>query len=310
MNNTFFKNKKTVLMNVALFMCIVFILGLFLSLSTSLRSENNESVVHTHVYVDGSCIYCELKKVSNGLVFELNESGDSYTVVSYGTCFDTELYIPSSYKGLPVTSVSEYAFKECLWITNVVFPDTVTYIGKFAFYSCKSLKTISFPNSELTIEDRAFYDCDSLIIVTMPEKIKSIGYAFGMCDSLQCINFISASNLMYLSPSIASSASGAKKFGVFSENGSCYFSTHENRYAILSDSEDSSYMIVKKEVEVVASYALYGTVYYEGTEEEWNNIRFSIDSDKTKSNLYFYSETEPTENGNYWHYVDDVPTAW
>jgi hypothetical protein len=25
---------------------------------------------------------------------------------------------------------------------------------------------------------------------------------------------------------------------------------------------------------------------------------------------YYYSETEPTEPGNYWHYVDGVPTPW
>ena len=26
--------------------------------------------------------------------------------------------------------------------------------------------------------------------------------------------------------------------------------------------------------------------------------------------IYFYSETAPTEPGNYWRYVDGVPTPW
>ena len=26
--------------------------------------------------------------------------------------------------------------------------------------------------------------------------------------------------------------------------------------------------------------------------------------------VYFYSEIEPTESGNYWHYVDGEPTIW
>ena len=26
--------------------------------------------------------------------------------------------------------------------------------------------------------------------------------------------------------------------------------------------------------------------------------------------IYYYSDEKPTETGNYWHYVDDVPTIW
>ena len=26
--------------------------------------------------------------------------------------------------------------------------------------------------------------------------------------------------------------------------------------------------------------------------------------------IYFYSETPPTQPGNYWRYVDGVPTPW
>ena len=28
------------------------------------------------------------------------------------------------------------------------------------------------------------------------------------------------------------------------------------------------------------------------------------------NNPFYYSENEPTDEGNYWHYVDDVPTVW
>ena len=31
---------------------------------------------------------------------------------------------------------------------------------------------------------------------------------------------------------------------------------------------------------------------------------------KIKENHYFYSETKPTEPGNYWRYVDGIPTPW
>ena len=54
------------------------------------------------------------------------------------------------------------------------------------------------------------------------------------------------------------------------------------------------------------------TIYYAGTEEEWNKI--TIESDDNiyllEATRYYYSETAPTESGNYWHYVDGVPTTW
>ncbi len=33
-------------------------------------------------------------------------------------------------------------------------------------------------------------------------------------------------------------------------------------------------------------------------------------SNLTSATRYYYSETTPTEAGNYWHYVDGVPTPW
>ena len=52
-------------------------------------------------------------------------------------------------------------------------------------------------------------------------------------------------------------------------------------------------------------------VYYVGTIEQWNTIDIGyLNSRLTSSTKYFYSETEPTIDGNYWHYVDDIPTKW
>ena len=46
-----------------------------------------------------------------------------------------------------------------------------------------------------------------------------------------------------------------------------------------------------------------------GTENEWNDsigyVNFGIDD----ATLY-YSETEPTTTGNYWHYVNGEIVVW
>ena len=52
-------------------------------------------------------------------------------------------------------------------------------------------------------------------------------------------------------------------------------------------------------------------IYYMGDELEWSAI--SIDESSAilkKATVYYYSEMQPTNNGNYWHYVDGVPTKW
>ncbi len=53
-------------------------------------------------------------------------------------------------------------------------------------------------------------------------------------------------------------------------------------------------------------------VYYGGTAEDWNCISITAEYNYVlmKANIYFYSMTAPTITGNYWHYVDGVPTPW
>ena len=70
------------------------------------------------------------------------------------------------------------------------------------------------------------------------------------------------------------------------------------------------------------------TVYYLGTETEWQNVELvnteikTVDKeDKTETvevvenalaqcTVYFYSENAPVDAGNYWHFVDGNPVAW
>ena len=61
-------------------------------------------------------------------------------------------------------------------------------------------------------------------------------------------------------------------------------------------------------------------IFYMGTAEEWEQIKivgynyftgmFGDNIELKNAPRYYYSETEPTEPGNYWHYVDGIPTPW
>ena len=58
-------------------------------------------------------------------------------------------------------------------------------------------------------------------------------------------------------------------------------------------------------------------VYFNGTRAEYEKIletytHPSVPSAKPfpEEKVYYYSETEPSEQGNYWHYVDGEATPW
>ena len=47
-------------------------------------------------------------------------------------------------------------------------------------------------------------------------------------------------------------------------------------------------------------------IFYLGTSDSWNQIN----KPNISVNVYYYSENEPEDSGNYWHYVDEKITIW
>ena len=187
-----------------------------------------EGSKHTECTVCGITLKTEaIEKIlvaSEGLEFVLNEDGQSYSVIGIGTCTDTNIVIPSTYNGLPVTSIGDGAFCVCLSLTSINIPDSVTSIGEMAFSKCISLTSIEvdenntkyksiegnlynkdgtvliqyatgkqdisfeIPDSVTSIGDGAFGGCISLTSINIPDSVTSIGnYAFSYCDSLTSV---------------------------------------------------------------------------------------------------------------------------
>ena len=51
-------------------------------------------------------------------------------------------------------------------------------------------------------------------------------------------------------------------------------------------------------------------VYYAGTKQEWYRIGWQQNMAIDYDFVYFYSENEPLEEGNYWRYDDGEITVW
>ena len=78
--------------------------------------------------------------------------------------------------------------------------------------------------------------------------------------------------------------------------------------------EDLKEIVIGKSVPSFGNQSLYSCynlekVYYKGTQTEWNEFWYVTN---TLRNIpcYYYSETVPSDKGNYWHYVNGVPTIW
>lgn len=126
---------------------------------------------------------------SKGLKYELNFKGDAYVVTGIGYCTDQKITVPSTYSGLPVTEIGDYAFHHNTAIKYVKLPETVTKINDYAFLGCTSLIEVIHNDTVTYVGNSAF--CESAITeltVGSDGKELFIGIgAFSDCKTLEKI---------------------------------------------------------------------------------------------------------------------------
>ena len=95
----------------------------------------------------------------------------------------TELVIPDG-----VTSIGQYAFKDCSGLTSVTIPNSVKSIGNSAFSGCSGLTSVTIGSGVKSIGYEAFYECSGLTSVTIPNSVTIIGsHAFSYCSGLASV---------------------------------------------------------------------------------------------------------------------------
>ena len=247
------------------------------------------------------------KKLSDGTYMIIGVKGSPSSVV-----------IPETYRGKPVKQIDWGAFHGCTSITSIEIPDTPLTIPYLAFYDCVSLvkakipaEAISYiPKGKLTtleitsgyVEYKAFEGCTSLKSVVIYDEVSWLSdYAFTGCTGLTSVTIGNGVRFIGEKAFFGCTSLTTLKIG----NGV----TDIDRFAFSVCSNLTS-VVIPDSVTRVGYSAFSGcfnlTIYCEATSQPatWDSYW------NPNCPAYWYSETQPTSTGNYWHYVNGVVTKW
>lgn len=169
------------------------------------------------------------------------------------------------------------------------------------------MTSVSIPAGVKYIGDEAFMFCSDLSGVTIGEGVQRIGEAaFRNCKLSQGLRFADGSKLksigklaFYLTTvSSVTLPEGLEYLGEMA-----FEPIHRLASIVLPSSiaELGNNAFGREN-----SYPEH--IYFKGDESAWNSLVYGTDNADLP--VYFYSEESPAREGNYWHYVNDVPTVW
>lgn len=230
---------------------------------------------------------------------------DTYCEITKYIGTDTEVTIPETINGLPVTSIGNSTFKDCSNLKSVKIPNSVTSIGEGAFNGCESLAGITIPNSVSSIGYGAFRCCCSLTSITIPSSVTSIGdYAFSHCSRLTKIT-VDADNANYSSVDGVLFDKDKTELLCYptGKTGTSYTIPNSvNSIGVVAFHGCSSIMIVMfpSSVTAVDEYAFFGcsslkNVYYGGSSSDWKAITIE-DGNDSLTNAYIITNYVPDAN--------------
>ena len=164
-----------------------------------------------------------------------------------------------------VTAIGSYAFAWCSAIVALNIPSRVTEIGEYAFEQCINWQgSVVVPYGVTKINKRTFDFCASLTDITLPRSITEIGeYAFCGCHTLTEL----------VSPE-----------GVTEIDQMAFYSSQGLRSLVIPSS------VTRIGVGAIG-FTNIDTIYYTGTEEQWNRIVFRDTYDYSESTQIVFGWT-------------------
>ncbi|MBE6534545.1 MAG: leucine-rich repeat domain-containing protein, partial [Ruminococcaceae bacterium] len=216
-----------------------------------------------------------------------------------------------------------YKSSEVPKITSVEFEkgSVCESIEAYAFAKCKGLEIIRIPDTIKSIGSAAFYECEGIKEVHISDIASWCNISFGDIDANPLFSYYGYAKNLYLNENLITNL--VIPNGVTSIPTSAFYCQSSLTSVTIPNSVTSigdyafSYCDNLTNVTIPDNVTSIGdsafsycdnltNVYYEGTPEKWAEI--SIGSNNTyltNATRYYYSEEEPTKEGNFWHYDEN-----
>lgn len=154
------------------------------------NAESSDAVMSGECGAEGDNLTWELSGTEKELTLTIRGSGQmaSYSQNTRAPWSKNAVNIKHIDLSEEMTSIGDYAFERCSFLTSITIPNSVKSIGSEAFNSCWNLTTITIPEGVTSIGDGAFSSCSRVTSVTIPDSVMSIGRsAFYDCNRLTSI---------------------------------------------------------------------------------------------------------------------------
>ncbi|MBQ7379362.1 MAG: leucine-rich repeat protein [Clostridia bacterium] len=217
---------------------------------------------------------------AQGLTYELNSDGASYSVTGMGTCTLTCFAIPSEYQGIPVTRIAEYAFCYPPEQEEIYANMSKSYRSLLKNQSSEDRKDTEKMKAMFIDsygdEARLFFDIKSKLDVDMISLPDSIEYIEP--NALLKLNVLVQTNSHYRFENGCLIENGTNALLMASNQGNIPAGVVRiENYAFSNCEMDSEYTIPNS-VTYIADNAFYGwysdSVFaFDGTVEQWNAIQ-------------------------------------
>ena len=204
-----------------------------------------------------------------------------------------------------ITYIGDCAFKGCTNLSSLSIPDTIVTINNSVFYDCENLEKVQIGQNVNTIESYAFFNCKNLKYINIPCTVTTLDTnCFAYCRSLSDIaipenvswiwdSFFHCSNLNNISVDSRNKCFTSEDGVLYNKNKTsiiCYPAGKENSFFVVPNTvttiTDGAFieasnikcLFIPKSVTMIEGYAFdycnnLNEVYYEGTPDEWNNIK-------------------------------------
>lgn len=261
------------------------------------------------------------------IVIPKEYEGKSVTKIGNGA-FEGIDFITSVVIQEGVTNIAGYAFKECKNLTKVTIPSTLTTIEDYAFFSCfRLVEVYNLSALEMNFLDPVngyigFYT--EVIHTSLDEEsivVESGEYIFLFIEQEYYLFGYNGLETELILPNDIN----GNKYNLFS----CALADYNSLINVTIPSsitniaastflgcDSLTSVVIPKEVTTIEKQVFYScesltTIYYMGTSLDLSNVTMDDNNyELFAATIYFYSETQPTEAGDYWHYVNNEIVIW